>query len=44
MSVLGGERVARATGAEVLAEGAAEPFERVVIDSRSGGPSLATPS
>ena len=35
MSVLSGERVARATGAEVLAEGAPQPFERAVIDSRS---------
>ena len=34
MSVFSGERAARAAGAEVLGEGAAEPFERTLIDSR----------
>jgi UDP-N-acetylmuramoyl-tripeptide--D-alanyl-D-alanine ligase len=34
MSFLSGERVASATGAEVLAKGAPEPFQRTMIDSR----------
>ena len=38
MSGLSGERVAVATGAEVLAEGSAEDFERPEIDSRAARP------